>query len=183
MRVIAGSAKRLLLKTVNTDDVRPTTDRIKETLFNILNPYLIGSNFLDLFAGSGGIGIEALSRGAAKAVFIEKNRLAVKYIHENLSHTGFDKKGTVLSGDVLSVLKSHRLHDSFDFIFLDPPYGEELYLPVLRLLKERDLLAEDALVILECNSRDIEKYSSVEGYSLERIKDYKNTAHIFLKGD
>lgn len=182
MRVIAGSAKRLLLKTLKTNEVRPTTDKIKETLFNILNPYLFDINFLDLCAGSGGIGIEALSRGAKKTVFIEKNRMAVKCIHENLAHTKLSARAEVLAGDVVSVLKSHRLHERFDIVFLDPPYGEDLYHPVLALLKEHAVLAEDAMVVLECNSKDIEKYSDVPGYMIEKIKDYKNIAHIFLKG-
>lgn len=182
MRVIAGSAKRLLLKTLKTNEVRPTTDKIKETLFNILSPYLFDINFLDLCAGSGGIGIEALSRGAKKAVFIEKNRMAVKCIHENLSHTNLSDRAEVLPGDVISVLKSHKLHERFDIVFLDPPYKEDLYHPVLALLKEQDILVEDATVILECNSKDIEKYSDIPGYRIEKIKDYKNIAHIFLKG-
>lgn len=182
MRVIAGSARRLLLKTLKTDEVRPTTDKIKETLFNILSPYLADIRFLDLFAGSGAIGIEALSRGAKKAVFIEKNRMAVKCIHENLNTTRLSDKAEVIAGDVLSVLKSHRLHEHFDLVFIDPPYGDELYIPVLKIIKEQDILAEDAVIILECRSKDLEKYSGIPGYVVDRIKDYKNIAHVFLKG-
>ena len=90
MRVIAGTAKRLVLKTMEGMDTRPTTDRIKETLFNMLAPDLYGCSFLDLFAGSGGIGIEALSRGAKEAVFVEKNPKAAACIRENLMHTRQD---------------------------------------------------------------------------------------------
>lgn len=182
MRVIAGSAKRLLLKTLKGDEVRPTTDKIKETLFNILNPYIYDICFLDLFAGSGAIGIEALSRGANKAVFIEKNKMAVKCINENLIHTRLNDRANVICGDVLSILKSYRLHDRFDIIFLDPPYGDDIYLSVLNIIKENNLLNQDGFVIMECDSRDIVRYSDVEGYIVDRVKDYKNIAHIFLKG-
>ena len=96
MRVIAGSARRLNLKTIEGLDTRPTTDRIKETLFNMINPRLPGSSFLDLFSGSGGIGIEALSRGAAQAVFVEQNPKAVECIRENLSTTRLEERAVVM---------------------------------------------------------------------------------------
>lgn len=94
MRVIAGSARSLKLKTLEGIDTRPTTDRIKETLFNMIAPYLYDCEFLDLFAGSGGIGIEALSRGAKEAVFVEKNLKAMECIKENLKFTRLEKKGS-----------------------------------------------------------------------------------------
>ena len=101
MRVIAGSAKRLQLKTIEGMDTRPTTDRIKETLFNMITPSLYDCRFLDLFAGSGGIGIEALSRGAKEAVFVEKNPKAVSCIKENLKYTKLDSNAQVMATDVL----------------------------------------------------------------------------------
>ena len=104
MRVIAGTAKRLQLKTLDGMDTRPTTDRIKETLFNMIAPSVFGSVFLDLFSGSGGIGIEALSRGAREAVFVEKNPKAMACIKENLKHTKLVEKGMTLTRDALSSL-------------------------------------------------------------------------------
>lgn len=100
MRVIAGTARRLLLKTPEGLDTRPTTDRIKETLFNMLMPYLSGAVFVDLFSGSGGIGIEALSRGARKAYFVENNQKAIACITDNIEHTHFTDKSVVLKQDV-----------------------------------------------------------------------------------
>ena len=97
MRVIAGSAKRLQLKTLDGMETRPTTDRIKETLFNMISPYIYDSIFLDLFSGSGGIGIEALSRGAKEAVFVEKNPRAMECIKENLKYTKLDKKAMTMT--------------------------------------------------------------------------------------
>ena len=105
MRVIAGKARRLLLKTIEGQDTRPTTDRIKETLFNILNPDLPGSTFLDLFSGSGGIGIEALSRGADRAVFIEMNPKAAECIRENLQTTKLEEESIVMNCDVITGLR------------------------------------------------------------------------------
>ncbi len=105
MRVIAGSARRLLLKTIEGMDTRPTTDRIKETLFNMLQYEIAGSSFLDLFSGSGAIGIEALSRGARRAVFVEQNPLAVSCIQDNLETTHLKERALIMKKDVLLALK------------------------------------------------------------------------------
>ena len=127
MRVIAGSARRLQLETVPGTDTRPTTDKIKETLFNILQPRVGGADFLDLFAGSGAIGIEALSRGAASAVFVENDRRAVTCIKKNLEHTRLSQKAAVLPFEAMASLgRLEREGRSFDLIFLDPPYRKEL---------------------------------------------------------
>ena len=127
MRVIAGSAKRLLLKTIEGMDTRPTTDRIKETLFNMLQPQIPGCLFLDLFSGSGAIGIEALSRGAKTAVFIENNPKAADCIRENLQRTHLEEGALVMNCDVIAGLK--RLEGRnyrFGLIFMDPPYNMDL---------------------------------------------------------
>ena len=127
MRVIAGSAKRLLLKTIEGMDTRPTTDRIKETLFNMLQPQIPGCFFLDLFSGSGAIGIEALSRGAKTAVFIENNPKAADCIRENLQRTHLEEGALVMNCDVIAGLK--RLEGRnyrFGLIFMDPPYNMDL---------------------------------------------------------
>ena len=105
MRVIAGSAKRLLLKTIEGKDTRPTTDRIKETLFNMMQNDVYGCTFLDLFSGSGAIGIEALSRGAEMAVMVEHNPRAAQCIRENLKITHLEDKATVMNCDVITALK------------------------------------------------------------------------------
>ena len=131
MRVIAGKARRLNLKTIPGIDTRPTTDRIKETLFNILQPELLECRFLDLFSGSGGIGIEALSRGASYAVFVEKNPKAAACIRENLAFTKLAEDGKLLNMDVLQALRSLEGKGVFDIIFMDPPYNNELERQVL----------------------------------------------------
>ena len=114
MRVIAGSARRLLLKTPDGLDTRPTTDRIKETLFNMLMPYLSGAIFVDLFSGSGGIGIEALSRGARKAYFVENSQKAIDCITDNLQHTHLNEQAVVVKQDVFAAIRGSIREDAVD---------------------------------------------------------------------
>ena len=122
MRVIAGSARRLTLKTIEGMDTRPTTDRIKETLFNMIQNDIYGCTFLDLFSGSGAIGIEALSRGAKEAVFVEKNPKAADCIRDNLKAARLADKATLLNCDISDALKRiENRKRAFDFIFMDPP--------------------------------------------------------------
>lgn len=116
MRVIAGKARRIQLKTISGNDTRPTTDRIKETLFNILQPDLYDSTFLDLFSGSGAIGIEALSRGAAEAVFVENNKEAVKCIEENLKNTRLNDYAVIKPLDVITAIRRLDGREAFSFV-------------------------------------------------------------------
>ena len=148
MRVIAGSARRLLLKTPEGMDTRPTTDRIKETLFNMLMPNLPGAVFVDLFSGSGGIGIEALSRGAAKAYFVESSPKAVACITDNVEHTHFTDKAVILKQDVFAAIRG-SIRDTADVVFLDPPYNQEYDKRVLELLKDALFVSEDTLIVVE----------------------------------
>ncbi|MCR4806467.1 MAG: 16S rRNA (guanine(966)-N(2))-methyltransferase RsmD [Lachnospiraceae bacterium] len=182
MRVIAGSARRLLLKTPQGYDTRPTSDKVKETLFNILMPYIYaGTNFLDLYAGSGAIGIEALSRGAAKAVFVEKGREAVACIKENLKTTRFEDKGTVINSDVISALTRLEGREKFDLVFMDPPYNNDYEKDVLTYLAGSSLLDEDALIVVEADNTTDFDYIDELGYEVVKYKKYKNNCHLFLK--
>ena len=162
MRVIAGSAKRLQLKTIEGMDTRPTTDRIKETLFNMITPSLYDCRFLDLFAGSGGIGIEALSRGAKEAVFVEKNPKAVSCIKENLKYTKLDSNAQVMATDVLSALARLRGTSAFGIIFMDP-------------------VDEDTLLIVEASKETTFDDVEALGYSIIKEKLYKTNKHVFLE--
>lgn len=181
MRVIAGSAKRLQLKTVPGFDTRPTTDRIKETLFNMIAPWIPGSSFLDLFAGSGGIGIEALSRGAKEAVFVEKNPKAVSCIKDNLTHTKLDDKASVITSDVLSALNRLNGHKEFDYIFMDPPYDQLLEKAVLEYLANSNLLYRDAVIIVEASLDTEFDYLEDLGFSIIKEKEYKTNKHTFIE--
>ena len=181
MRVIAGSARSLKLKTLEGIDTRPTTDRIKETLFNMIAPYLYDCEFLDLFAGSGGIGIEALSRGAKEAVFVEKNPKAMECIKENLKFTRLEKKGITLTKDVLNALYQLEGDKVFDYIFMDPPYDRGLEKEVLSRLKASPLVTEETLLIVEASLETDFSYLEEFGYEVVKRKEYKTNVHMFLQ--
>lgn len=180
MRVIAGKARRLQLKTVPGMETRPTTDRIKETLFNILQPELLDCRFLDLFSGSGGIGIEALSRGAEIAVFVEKNPRACACIRENLSFTKLAEHGKLLSMDALQALRSLEGKGVFDCIFMDPPYGTGLEAQVLEYLADSSIADKNTLFIVEADLKTDFAYVEEMGYQILRSKEYKTNKHVFL---
>jgi len=180
MRVIAGSARRINLVTPAGDDTRPTTDRIKETLFNILQPDLYDARFLDLFAGSGGIGIEALSRGASEAVFVERARKPLECIKENLRRTGLFPAARVIESDVYSAIGRLKGSGRFDIIFMDPPYDSDYIKGVLAALRSTDLADEDTMLIAEAD-RDMDMSFAAElGYRIDRIKNYKTNMHVFM---
>ncbi len=181
MRVIAGSARSLPLKTVEGRETRPTTDRIKETLFNILMPYLPGCRFLDLFAGSGAIGIEALSRGADTCVFVENSRKAAACIRENLQFTRLDAKARVIQSDVLSALSRLWDQKAFDLIFLDPPYGQQWEQKVLEMLARLPLADSHTLIVAEADLTTDFSWAEDLGFQIVREKKYKTNRHMFLQ--
>ncbi|MDE7325190.1 MAG: 16S rRNA (guanine(966)-N(2))-methyltransferase RsmD [Lachnospiraceae bacterium] len=181
MRVIAGTARRLLLDTPKGLATRPTTDRIKETLFNIINNDLPGADFLDLFAGSGAIGIEALSRGCKSAVFVENDRAALSCIKENLRRTGLMGAARVMPMEVMGALASLKDAPPFGIIFMDPPYRQGLTGKVLRMLAESNACAGDTLVILEEALGEETGFVSECGFNVVREKCYKTNKHLFVK--
>ena len=180
MRVIAGKARRLPLKTLPGPETRPTTDRIKETLFNILQPVIPDCLFLDLFSGSGAIGIEALSRGAASAVFVEKNPKACACIRDNLAFTKLTEDGKLLNMDVLQALRSLEGGQPFDCIFMDPPYDNGLERQVLEYLSGSSLAGTDTLIIVEAALHTDFSYAEELGFTVTRSKEYKTNKHVFL---
>lgn len=180
MRVIAGTARRLSLKTLPGTDTRPTTDRIKETLFNMINPDITDANFLDLFAGSGQMGIEALSRGAKTAVFVENNKAAITCIEQNLQFTRLNEQAVVMNMDVLSALKRMEGNKVFDYIFLDPPYNLFLEKQVLNYLKNSSLIDESSVIIVEASLDTQFDYIEEYGFQVVKRKEYKTNMHVFL---
>lgn len=181
MRVIAGSARSLKLKTIEGTDTRPTTDRIKETLFNIIQNEVPGARFLDLYAGSGGIGIEALSRGAKTAVFVENNRNAAKCIEENLRHTKFTEKSQLLCMDCSAAIRRLGNQEPFDIIFMDPPYHKALEQEALGLLSSSPIVAEETLIITEASLDTGFSCLPEIGFAMLREKRYKTNKHVFIK--
>lgn len=182
MRVIAGSAKSLKLKTIEGNDTRPTQDRIKETLFNMIQYDIAGSSFLDLFSGSGGIGIEALSRGAGEACFVEKSRRAMRCIRENLAHTHLTERAQIMEIEVSEAIRRlEQQGKEFDYIFMDPPYKKGFEETVLKQLDQSPVCTEDTTVIAE-SSLDTEISDSwFQNLHIIRVKEYKTNKHTFLK--
>ena len=182
MRVIAGEKRHLILKTLSDLSIRPTTDKIKETLFNMIQFDIEGCKFLDLFAGSGAIGIEALSRKAEHAVFVDNNIDAIKVIKENLKHTGLEDKSIVMRCDASSAVDSlDRDGKCFGIIFMDPPYDKRLYVGVLDKINKSSIANEDTIIIVEANIKDDVKVMEDSGFIVTRVKEYKSNKHVFLK--
>lgn len=170
MRVITGTARGRRLKTPENYDIRPTTDNVKESVFNIIQFDIEGRRVLDLFAGTGQLGIECLSRGAAEAVFIDENTAAVKIVKENLKTCGFT--AAVLQQDALSYL---RHCGRFDLVFVDPPYDSGLYESVLETINSVDILSDGGIIL--CESRREKTlpdmcvpYRKKKEYSYGRVK-------------
>ncbi|MBM3819744.1 MAG: 16S rRNA (guanine(966)-N(2))-methyltransferase RsmD [Acidimicrobiia bacterium] len=150
MRVIAGQFKGRRLKTPSWEGVRPTSDTLRETLFNILAPRVAGARVLDGYAGTGAIGIEALSRGAAHVTFVERDARAVSLIQSNLAACGVEQGYTIHRGDVASVLRRLPPDATFDLVLLDPPY-QDAVTPALEAAADR--LGEDGMIVLERATR------------------------------
>lgn len=148
MRITGGALKNHPLIAPKGTKTRPTSDKLRQSLFNICQHYVEGAHFLDLFAGSGAVGIEALSRGAASATFIEKERLAANALRKNLQNLNLSSPSTLLIGDVLTLLKKLK-GKTFDLIYVDPPYEKGLQEKTLLLIDTLDLLAPDGLLFLE----------------------------------
>lgn len=180
MRIIAGKGRSLPLKTIEGDNTRPTTDRIKETLFNMIQARICDAVFLDLFAGSGQIGLEAVSRGAAKAVFVENNKKAADCIKENIAFTKFGPQCELLTMDAVSALRSMEGREAFDVIFMDPPYRKELEKDVLQYLMQSSLADADTLIIVEASDDTSFDYLDELGFMIQKLKKYKTNVHAFI---
>lgn len=182
MRVIAGTARRLPLVAPEGKDTRPTTDRIKETLFNIIQDEIPGSLFLDLFSGSGAIGIEALSRGAERAWLVEFGREPLKCIRANLAKTRLDGQAVVLPIEVTyAISKLEKEGKQFDIIYADPPYAKKFEAKLVQMLARSGIVKEGTLVILESALDTAVDYVDEDVFELERVKQYKTNQHVFLR--
>ncbi len=181
MRVISGLARGTKLKTIESDTTRPTLDRVKESLFNILQDKIKGAVVLDLFAGSGALGIEALSRGAQKAYFCDKNFEAVKVIKENLSKTRFLDKSIVYNSDYVNAIK--KIKEEISIVFLDPPYKLDLAVSAVNELIKQKLITKDSLIIIETDeiNRDIKEVQKIENVEVIDTRKYGRANLIFIK--
>ena len=168
MRVITGKARGVVLKTPDGMETRPTSDRVKEALFSIINFDIPNAAVLDLFGGTGQLGIEALSRGAKSAVFVDAGDPACKLIRENLRRTKLEGQGKVVRSDYLQYLRNCK--EKFDIIFLDPPYAEVFLENSLKKLSEIDILQSGGIIVCE---RPLGKELPWELAGYTRSKDYK----------
>jgi len=172
MRIITGIYKGRRLKTLEGLSVRPTSDRLRETIFNILTPRIEGARFADVCAGSGAIGIEALSRGARHVTFVESSLKAARIISENLRNCGIREDYRVINRDAIRALKNLASEKAqFDVIYFDPPYNSDLYTPVMWLIAKHDLLAEDGVVIVEHRRQTL----LLPNY--DRLRPYRQVTH------
>ena len=169
MRVITGTARGRRLKELAGMETRPTTDRVKEGLFNIIQFNIEGRSVLDLFAGTGQLGIEALSRGAARATFVDQRKDAVNLVGENLKLTGLYDRGRVICGDAMAFLAACR--EKFDLVFLDPPYGTGLLEQALSKITQFDILRQHGIIV--CESKISQEFPPVDPpYRLHRTYRY-----------
>ena len=168
MRVISGSARGRRLKELQGMETRPTTDRVKEALFSIIQFELPGREVLDLFAGTGQLGIEALSRGAERCTFVDQRRDAVALIRDNLKLTGLQKQAEVVQGESISYLMD--CHKKFHVIFLDPPYGSGLLEKAVETVEAFDILREHGIMICES---PLEQALPEVSQPYERGRDYR----------
>ena len=179
MRVIAGSAKGHKLVAPDSPRVRPALDKIKGAIFNILFD-VSGTRVLDLFAGSGAVGIEALSRGAASATFVEEWDKAVEAIRRNLAHTKLEGRAEILRARVdAAIRRLARAGEPFDLIFVDPPYLKDLVHPTLALLADSPLIAPEGIVVVEHHPK--EPIQAPPGLSLTDSRKYGQTCVSFLR--
>lgn len=153
MRVISGTARGMRLQTPKGLSTRPTTDRVKESMFNIISFRIRESRVLDIFAGSGALGIEALSRGADSCTFVDSSRESICVINENLQKARLDDRADVISSKVESAL-SRMSGEKFDMIFMDPPYCKGFIEPVLLFIVDNNILDADGIVVVEHDSND-----------------------------
>lgn len=182
MRVIAGKARRLPLIAPAGKDTRPTTDRIKETLFNIIQDEVPGSYFLDLFSGSGAIGIEALSRGARQSVLVEFGKEPLRCIRTNLEKTKLTEEAVVLPVEVTyGIAKLEKTGQVFDIIYADPPYRSEFEAKLADLVARSSIIAKGTLLIFESALDTPLDYVDENVYAIEKIKEYKTNKHVFLR--
>lgn len=181
MRVIAGLAKKRRLKSPGKLPVRPTSDRVKEALFNIIGSLVPECDFADLFAGTGGVGLEALSRGARKTVFVENNPQVARILKDNIALTGLQEGSEIIRRDVTSALEyMHRRGDKFDIIFADPPYRQGLAELTLNTLCGYPVHHQGGVLVIETGA-DETVPEKVGFYFMARREKYGDTALLFYK--
>ncbi|CAM3433672.1 MULTISPECIES: 16S rRNA (guanine(966)-N(2))-methyltransferase RsmD [Saccharibacillus] len=176
MRVVAGEAKGRPLKAVPGRGTRPTTDKVKEAIFSMIGPFFEGGAVLDLFAGTGGLAIEAISRGMERAILVDADAKSIEVVRANLKVTGFESRAEVYRNDAQRALKALAKRDAaFDLVLLDPPYRMKNGAELMLYMEEAGLLKQEAVVLLEYES-SYEYPEAFGGFELQRKAVYGETA-------
>lgn len=179
MRVISGKVRGLKLNTPKNEDVRPTTDRVKESLFNMINHYVMESDVLDLFAGTGSLGIECLSRGANKCVFVDVSKESISIAKSNIKKARVENESTILNLDFKDAINKLKIQNNkFDLIFMDPPYYKNMFIDALEKVDEASLLKEDGIIVIEHDSKDSFP-DEIRNLIKTKSKKYGNTTLTF----
>ena len=181
MRIIAGKARGTKLYTLEGEKTRPTLDRVKESLFNIIQNEIQDAVFLDLFSGSGAIGLEAVSRGAKKAILCDKSKEACMIIRKNMEKTHALENVELYQTEFKELLKS-KIQEKLDIVFLDPPYKTNFAIEAVKIILEKDLLSENAIIIIETDDSDriLEDLKNIN-CEIKDVRKYGRAYLIFLK--
>lgn len=181
MRIISGKARGTKLYTLEGENTRPTLDRVKESLFNILQIKLQEATVLDLFAGSGALGIESLSRGAEKSYFCDNNFEAIKIINKNLEKTKFENNATVLKMDYQKAIEKIE-KQSIDIIYIDPPYATDLAINATRKIIDSNILKQDGIILIETDDEEriLKELDKIKNINIYDLRKYGRVKIIFL---
>ena len=181
MRIISGIARGTKLYTLEGENTRPTLDRVKEPLFSIIQNYIKDAMVLDLFAGSGALGLEALSRGAKEAILCDKSYEAIGIIKKNINKTHFEEKTKVLCMDYKKCLLG--LNEKFDLIFIDPPYKYDIAVNAVEIILDNNLLSPEGVIVIETDEeeREIQKIKNLSNIEIINLRTYGRVKLIFLK--
>lgn len=175
MRVVAGERKGMPLKAIAGDTTRPTTDKIKESIFNMIGPFFDGGIAVDLFAGSGGLGIETLSRGADRALFIEKDSRAFQTLQENIKKCRYEQVSELFRADTMRAVKALLKRDIvIDYLFVDPPYHKSEYYDLVDVLVQGGKVADNAIILCE-HSKEVALPESYGPFKQTRQETYGST--------
>ena len=178
MRVISGSARGKKLECPEGIDIRPTLDRVKESVFNMIAFDIAGATVLDLFSGSGALGIEALSRGASHCVFVDKSSQSIDATQKNIEATRFGDASCVINTDSIEFIK--KTDKTFDIIFIDPPYESELYESSLRAIKDSGILSDDGFIVLEYDINTTPPFKT-SGFEIVKDRKYGRVKILIMK--
>lgn len=181
MRIISGKARGTKLYTLEGLNTRPTLDRVKESLFNIIQNKLLNATVLDLFAGSGALGLESISRGANKAILCDDNYNSINIIKKNIEKCHFEENIELLYKDYKKCL--NQINEKVDIAFIDPPYAKNIAVDAIKIILDKKILNDDALIILETDDeeREINELKEVNNINIKDIRKYGRIKLIFLK--